>query len=171
MDLILSAICMILCNRIPKGVVPFRTEGLASKIKLVNIPRGVEIENRSVFEKVAPTPENPTGEQETIVEKNCNEKAIVRILVPKRTMTLSEINAEENKREEEEKADGASPEKKAEDGTEGDKPAEKTTTEPDAAAEDSKAENAVLATDPASRSQQASRLSRVPEDERIVEQD
>lgn len=67
-------------------------------------------------------------------------------------MTLSEINAEENKREEEEKAEGASPEKKAEDGAEGEKPAEKTNTEPDVAAEDSKAENAVLATDPASRS-------------------
>lgn len=62
MDLILSAICMILCNRIPKGVVPFRTEGLASKIKLVNAPRGVELENRSQFEKVAPTSQNPTGE-------------------------------------------------------------------------------------------------------------
>lgn len=62
MDLILTAICMILCNKVPKGAVSFRTESLASKIKLVHAPRGVEIANRTQIEKVAPTPENPKGE-------------------------------------------------------------------------------------------------------------
>ena len=60
---------------------------------------------------MAVTPENPKGEQEVVIEKNTNEKALVRILVPKRTMTLSEVNAEENKREEEGKGE-ESPERK-----------------------------------------------------------
>ena len=138
MDLILTAVCMILCNKVPKGAVSFRTESLASKIKLVQPPRGVEVANRTQIEKVAPTPENPKGEQEVLVEKNTNERAIVRILVPKRTMTMSELNAEENKREQEEDKEGtaSSPEKKGEDAPDGEKAAEaKTATEPDAAGE------------------------------------
>ena len=51
-----------------------------------------------------------------LIEKNTNERAIVRILVPKRTMTMSELNAEENKREEEDK-EATSPQKTAEDAT------------------------------------------------------
>lgn len=89
-----------------------------------------------------------------MIEKNTNEKAIVRILVPKRTMTMSELNAEENKREEEDK-EGVSPEKKGED-QDGDKAAEKTATEPDVAGEDGKTQEGggvALNTDPASRSQ------------------
>ena len=106
--------------------------------------------------------------QQVTIEKNTNEKAIVRILVPKRTMTLSEVNAEENKREEEDK-DGASPDKDGDATKDGDKTGEKTTTEPDAAADDAKAQPAGA---DAIRSQQVdSRLSRVPSDERIVEQD
>lgn len=168
MDMILSAICMIMCNRVPKGVVSFRTDSLASKIKLVHAPRGIEVVARTVMEKTAPTAENPKGESEVTIEKNTNEKAIVRILVPKRTMTLSEVNAEENKREEEDK-DGASPDKDGDATKDGDKTGEKTTTEPDAAADDAKAQPAGA---DAIRSQQVdSRLSRVPSDERIVEQD
>lgn len=90
-----------------------------------------------------------------MIEKNTNEKAIVRILVPKRTMTMSELNAEENKREEEDK-EGVSPGKTGEDAQDGDKAAEKTATEPDAAGEDGKTQeggNVALNTDPASRSQ------------------
>ena len=134
MDMILSALCMILCNRVPKGAVTFRTDNLANKIKLVSAPKGIEIANRTAVEKVAPTPENPNGVNEVQIEKNTNERAVVRILVPKRTMTLSEVNAEEQKREDEDK-EGASPEKK--EGEEAEKPTEKT--EPDAAAEDAKA--------------------------------
>lgn len=131
MDLILNAICMILCNRLPKGAVSFRTDNLASKIKLVNAPRGIELCQRTQIEKVAVTPENPKGEQEVIVEKNTNEKALVRILVPKRTMTLSEVNAEEHKREEEGKGE-ESPERKETEAQEGEKSAVKTgATEPD----------------------------------------
>ena len=126
--------------------------------------------SRTEIQKVPPTPENPKGEQEVVIEKNTNEKAVVRILVPKRTMTLSEVNAEENKREEEGK-EVVSEKKEGEEAPDGDQTAQKTATEPDAAAEDSKLQEGALNTDPASRSQQASRLSRVPEDERIVEQD
>lgn len=92
-------------------------------------------------------------------------------MVPKRTMTLSEVNAEENKREEEEK-EGASPEREGEAAKDGEKAAAEKTTEPDAAAEDAKAKDGPAAGTDAARSQQVdSRLSRVPSDERIVEQD
>ena len=43
MDLILSTLCAILCHRVPKGIVPFRADSLAGKVKLVAPPRGVEI--------------------------------------------------------------------------------------------------------------------------------
>ena len=68
-------------------------------------------------------------------------------------MTMSELNAEENKREEEDK-EATSPQKTAEDAQDGEKGAEKTATEPDAAAEDGKTQEGgvVLNTDPASRS-------------------
>ena len=59
------------------------------------------MEDRILIEKTPVTADNPQGVKETLIEKNINEKAIVRILVPKRTMTMSEVNAEENKREEE----------------------------------------------------------------------
>ena len=35
MDLILSVLCMILCNKVPKNLVSFRPDSLASKIKLM----------------------------------------------------------------------------------------------------------------------------------------
>ena len=82
MDLILSVLCMVLCNKVPKGLVSFRTEPLAHKIKLITPPRGVEVHTRTVMEK----------DQQVVIEKNTNEKALVRIIVPKRTMTLSEYN-------------------------------------------------------------------------------
>ena len=101
---------------------------------------------------MAVTPENPKGEQEVVIEKNTNEKALVRILVPKRTMTLSEVNAEEHKREEEVKGE-ESPERKEGEAQDGEKSATKTgATEPDAN-EEGKAQNEQLNTDPASRSQ------------------
>jgi len=94
MSLILQVLCQVLCNRLPKGLVNFRTEPLANKIRLVAAPRGVEVAERVVVEKAPVTPENPTGELRTVIEKNTNERAVVRILVPKRTMTLSEIAKE-----------------------------------------------------------------------------
>ena len=87
MDLILNVLCMVICNKVPKGVVTFRPDNLAQKIRMVNAPRGVEPIDRK---------EIPKGQtEEVLVEKNTNERAVVRIMVPKRTMTLSEINAED----------------------------------------------------------------------------
>lgn len=114
MELILTVICMIVCNRVPKGVVPFNTANLASKIKLVQAPRGVEFTQRVQIEKVPITVDNPKGESYTTIEKNTNERAVVRILVPKRAMTLSEYNAEQAKLEEDEvDPSQASPERKS----------------------------------------------------------
>ena len=50
MDMILSSLCMIMCNRVPKAAVTFRTDNLANKIKLVSAPKGIEIANRTVVE-------------------------------------------------------------------------------------------------------------------------
>ena len=93
MDLILQTLCMVLCNRVPKGLIQFRMDGLSAKIKLVNTPKGMEAFERVEVQKVPVSAEHPTGEQEVRIEKNTNERAVVRILVPKRAMTLSEINA------------------------------------------------------------------------------
>ena len=87
MDLILSTICMLLCNKLPKGVVSFRTESLTQKIKLANAPKGIEPFDRVVMEK----------DQEVKIDKNTNERAVVRMLVPRRTMTRSEVADEEQK--------------------------------------------------------------------------
>lgn len=43
MEMLLSVLCMIICNRVPKGVVVFRSESIAHKVKLINVPRGVEV--------------------------------------------------------------------------------------------------------------------------------
>lgn len=63
--------------------------------------------NRTVIEKVSISSENPKGEQEVVIEKNTNERALVRIQVPTRTMTLSEIAKERDEDEDknEDKAD------------------------------------------------------------------
>lgn len=47
--------------------------------------------NRTVIEKVSISAEHPKGEREVFIEKNTNERAFVRIQVPTRSMTLSEI--------------------------------------------------------------------------------
>ncbi len=106
----------------------------------------------------------PNGEQEVVIQKNTNERAVVRILVPKRTMTMSEFNAEQ-KKEEEPAAEGNDEAKKegeednkAENGAEGEKPGSALSMN------DKKSEAA------ASRSNMASRLSRVPS-EKIIETD
>jgi len=52
---------MVMCGRVPKNVVVFSTNNLASAIKLVNAPRGIELADRIAIEKMAPTAENPKG--------------------------------------------------------------------------------------------------------------
>ena len=86
MESLLSALCMILCNKVPKNVVPFRTDSLAAKIKMVNPPKSVELRRRTVMEK--------HGEEmkEVVIEPNTNVRAIIRLLVPRRVMTHSEMH-------------------------------------------------------------------------------
>ena len=169
MDLLLSVLCMVLCNRVPKGLVTFRTDQLTSKIKMVHAPRGVEFTQRTQVERVPVTVDNPTGEKHTIIEKNTNERAVVRILVPKRTMTLSEYEREQKQDDDEaakEAASRASPDQK-EDESKGEKGRESALS-PDKGAEKEADKSAANISAP--RSQQQSRLSRVPS-EKIIEQD
>jgi len=86
MELLLSVLCMALCNKVPKGVVPYKMDQVYHKIRLVNIPKGLEIVRREVIEN---------GEVTGVFDKNTNERALVRVLVPKRKLTLSEIAAED----------------------------------------------------------------------------
>lgn len=148
MDLILSVLCMVICNRVPKGVVSFRTDNLTSKIKMVHAPRGVEPFTRTDIAKGSAEP--------VTVEKNTNEKAIVRILVPKRAMTLSEINAENEKLKQEEADENEDEENKGE-------------QSPDKAKEAGR-DSKLSAAEGKSSQVAGSRLSNVPS-ERIIEQD
>lgn len=166
MDLLLSVICMVLCNRVPKGLVPFRTDQLISKIRMVHAPKNVEFMRRTLVERVPVSVENPTGEKHTVIEKNTNERAVVRILVPKRTMTLSEYEREQKHDDEEAAKDAAS--RASPDGKEDENKAEggRASASPDeGAAKDADKSAANIS---AARSQQQSRLSRVPS-EKIVE--
>lgn len=157
MDIILSVICMVLCHRVPKNVVAFRAENLSQKIKLVHAPRGVEIANRTQVEKVPMSAEFPNGEKTVEIEKNTNERAVVRILVPKRTMTLSEYNAEQRQEE----GEAESPKKEGEE--------EKADKSGDASANEGKDEaKAEEAENKSNQKRSASRLSRVPS-EKIIE--
>ena len=85
MDLLLSTLCMIICGKVPKGIVPFKLDQLIPKIRLVQAPRTIELRDRYVTDE--------QGNQ-TKIEKSTNERAVIRILVPKRKMTMSEIDAE-----------------------------------------------------------------------------
>ena len=89
---ILNVFCLVLCGRVPKGVVPYKCEQLIPKIKLTSIPKGVEVEKRIVIEKEPPSEGFPEGrEVETVIEPNTNEKAVVRILVPTKKVPVSEV--------------------------------------------------------------------------------
>ena len=88
MDMLLSALCMVMCGKVPKGIVPFKTDLITSKVRLVNAPKGTEVVDRTVVDEKG---------NKTQIAKNTNERAVIRILVPKRKMTLSEIDAEERK--------------------------------------------------------------------------
>ena len=89
---ILNVFCMVLCGRVPRNVVTYKTDVLVPKIKLVPIPRGVEVEKRIIIEKEPPSDEFPDGQEiETVIEPNTNEKAVVRILVPTKKVPASEL--------------------------------------------------------------------------------
>ena len=90
---------MVLCGRVPKGIVPYKCEQLISRIKLASIPKGVEVERRIVIEREPPSEGFPDGrEVETVIEPNTNEKAVVRILVPTKKVPISEVREEESPR-------------------------------------------------------------------------
>lgn len=44
-QMILNVICMLLCKRLPEGVVNFKTDDLTKKIKLLPLPKGIGFDN------------------------------------------------------------------------------------------------------------------------------
>lgn len=43
--MLLNVLCMIMCKRVPEGVVTFKTEELSKKIKLLPLPKGFGFES------------------------------------------------------------------------------------------------------------------------------
>ena len=102
MEMLLNVLCLALCNKVPKGVVSYKMDTIYSKIRLVRIAKGLEIERREVIEN---------GEVTEVFEKNTNERALVRVLVPRRKLTLSEIAAEDQQRRDASGTTSPSPER------------------------------------------------------------
>ena len=99
MEAILGVLCMVLCGRVPKGIVPYKCEQLINRIKLTSIPKGVEVERRIVIEKEPPSEGFPEGREiETVIEPNTNEKAVVRVLVPTKKVPISQVQEEQSPR-------------------------------------------------------------------------
>jgi len=97
---------MILCKRIPEGIVTFNTNDLIKKIKLLPLPRGMGFEqviglSKQLSEKLAPGEKPPTLIEQfksgpmANLKLNTGELAVVRILIKRKKMTPSEIAAED----------------------------------------------------------------------------
>lgn len=118
---ILNVICMIMCKRVPEGVVTFKTDELAKKIKLLPLPRQYGFENIPIqknSDKLHPGEKHPsiveqfkTGIYANAQKGNSGEQAVVRIMIKQKKMTLSEI-AEEDKLREHDELDDSIEEKK-----------------------------------------------------------
>lgn len=103
---ILSVLCMILCKRVPDGVVPFNTADLLKKVKLVPLPRGMGFEQiqglaKQISDKLLPGEKPPSLVDQfksgpmAGLKLNTGELAVVRIMIKRKKMTPSEIAAEE----------------------------------------------------------------------------
>lgn len=87
-ELVLNAICMIVCKKVPSELSSIKLDSLISKIKLAYIPKGIEIESRSEVQMKPVSDEDPTEVQKEVqIEKNSGEKAVVRVLIPKKKIT------------------------------------------------------------------------------------
>ena len=89
-EMILSALCMVMCKKVPADVATVKPEPLATKIRIIQAPKGLEQRDRTIMEKQA-----DGTEKEVTIAKNTNEKALVRILIPKKKITKSEIAEEQ----------------------------------------------------------------------------
>lgn len=113
-QMILNVICMLICRRLPDGIVPFSTSDLARKIKLVALPKGLGFEPTPPSTDKAKKDPNvgltliesfKTGPLSE-VEFNTGEQAVVRVMIKHKKLTPSEI-AEEDRRLEEKASMGS----------------------------------------------------------------
>ena len=97
---------MILCKRVPDGVVPFNTADLLKKVKLVPLPRGMGFEQiqglaKQICDKLLPGEKPPSLVDQfrsgpmAGLKLNTGELAVVRIMIKQKKMTPSEIAAED----------------------------------------------------------------------------
>lgn len=102
--MILNVICMLLCKRLPEGVVPFKTDDLAKKIKLLPLPKGMGFDqlpglarqSSKIATDTVPLIEQFKSGPLSTTKFNTGEAAVVRIMIKHKKLTLSEI-AEEDK--------------------------------------------------------------------------
>lgn len=91
MELIMTGLFLIATKKVPAGVSNLKPETFASKIKLVGVPKNIVVKEQRVMEKVPATADEPEKEVEKVIPANTLEKAVVRVLIPKKKMTPSEI--------------------------------------------------------------------------------
>lgn len=88
MDKLLSIICLIVTRKVPVDCCPFKVELVSSKIKFVAPPADIIREDRTEQGKT-----NEDGSTELIkISKNTNERALVRVCIPKARKTQSEVD-------------------------------------------------------------------------------
>mmetsp|Transcript_20842 Transcript_20842/g.28764 ORF Transcript_20842/g.28764 Transcript_20842/m.28764 type:complete len:221 (-) Transcript_20842:241-903(-) len=88
MDKLLSIICLIVTRKVPVDCAPFKVELISSKIKFVSPPADINREDRT--EQGKP---NEEGQTELVkITKNTNERALVRVCIPKARKTQSEVD-------------------------------------------------------------------------------
>lgn len=100
----MNVICMLLCKRLPEGVVPFKTDDLAKKIKLLPLPKGMGFDqlpylarqSSKIATDTVPLIEQFKSGPLSTTKFNTGEAAVVRIMIKHKKLTLSEI-AEEDK--------------------------------------------------------------------------
>lgn len=106
--MILNVICMILCKRIPEGVVTFNTDLLSKKIKLLPLPKGLGYDplpmqkTKSINEKADPNIGQNLLEQFKSgafnPKLNTGEACVVRVRIQTKKLTPSEVAEEDRKK-------------------------------------------------------------------------
>lgn len=113
-QMILNVICMILCKRIPEGVVSYSTDGLTKKIKLLPLPKTIGYEpmvglakKNSTIDVADKSTKSQLVDGPTLMEQFRNgtfsvnlttgEACVVRVRIPTKKMTASEMGEEDRK--------------------------------------------------------------------------
>ena len=105
--MILNVLCMIMCKKVPEGVVQFKLDELHKKIKFLPLPRSYGFDpvpglSKQISEKGPTTGPSliesyKSGPLATASKGATGEQALVRIMIKMRAMKKSEIDEEDRK--------------------------------------------------------------------------